>query len=32
LIHYFATNTQESRLASGGNTGLAPNNVRYGDD
>ena len=32
LIHYFATNTQESRLASGGNTGLATNNVRYGDN
>jgi hypothetical protein len=32
LIHYFAANTQESRLASGGNTGLATNNVRYGDD
>jgi hypothetical protein len=24
LIHYFAANTQESRLASGGNTGLVP--------
>ena len=32
LIHYFAANTQESRLASGGNTGLATNYVRYGDD
>jgi hypothetical protein len=24
LIHYFAANTQESRLASGGNTGPMP--------
>jgi hypothetical protein len=24
LIHYFAANTQESRLASGGNTGVVP--------
>jgi hypothetical protein len=31
LIHYFAANTQESRLASGGNTGPMPN-VRRGDD
>jgi hypothetical protein len=31
LIHYFAANTQESRLASGGNTGLMPIQ-RYGVD
>jgi hypothetical protein len=31
LIHYFAANTQESRLASGGNTGLLPAE-RYGGD
>jgi len=30
LIHYFAANTQESRLASGGNTGLMPV-VRHGN-
>ncbi|MEI8251341.1 MAG: glucosidase [Synechococcus sp. ELA057] len=31
LIHYFASNTQESRLASGGNTGPFPVE-RHGDD
>jgi len=31
LIHYFAANTQEIRLASGGNTGPEPK-VRQGDD
>jgi len=31
LIHYFAANTQESRLASGGNTGPLPAE-RYGID
>jgi len=31
LIHYFAANTQESRLASGGNTGPLPAK-RYGGD
>ncbi|MEI6029896.1 MAG: glucosidase [Synechococcaceae cyanobacterium ELA739] len=30
LIHYFASNTQESRLADGGNTGPMPH-VRQGD-
>jgi hypothetical protein len=31
LIHYFAVNNQESRLASGGNTGVVPAE-RYGGD
>jgi hypothetical protein len=31
LIHYFAANTQESRLASGGNTGPLPRG-RHGVD